>query len=92
MISLELSIKAPFHKRFMLLESNSKKVSKNKSWEVSKYKTNVIVLLGFHWTTRQDHAGITLDLGLLGREYQFCFYDIRHWDYKNDKWLNPDLS
>jgi len=40
----------------------------------------------FNWTARCDHPGIELELGLLGVNVMFHFYDNRHWDwdYEND--------
>ena len=40
----------------------------------------------FNWTTRCDHAGIKLELGLFGYELAFNLYDSRHWNYEKGTW------
>ena len=44
----------------------------------------------FDWTTRCDHAGIKLELGLFGYELMFHLYDSRHWDYHANTWVAND--
>ncbi len=34
----------------------------------------------------QDHAGLRIDLKVLGLFFVFNIYDHRHWDYDNDCW------
>jgi hypothetical protein len=53
----------------------------HKFWEIQAIKTNDIVSLDFRITTRCDHAGIDLWIGLLGYSINFTFYDNRHWNY-----------
>ena len=59
---------------------------KNKYWEVQALKTDNLLRFEFGFTTRQDHAGVNLELGLLGYEMHFTFYDNRHWDEDNNCW------
>lgn len=59
---------------------------KNKYWEVEIIKCDNILRIEFEFTIRQDHAGINLELGLLGYEIHFTLYDNRHWDYENNRW------
>lgn len=33
---------------------------------------------------KSDHAGIYIDISLLGLCLSFSFYDTRHWDYDNN--------
>jgi hypothetical protein len=40
----------------------------------------------FGWTVQQDHAGLDIELGLLGYNAHFNFYDNRHWDSKKKAW------
>jgi hypothetical protein len=38
-------------------------------------------------TTRQDHAGLNIELGLLGYHIGFTFYDNRHWNEEEGRWM-----
>ena len=47
----------------------------------------------FEWTTRQDHAGVHLELGLFGYKIAFGWYDTRHWNIEKGRWVdysNPE--
>lgn len=59
---------------------------KNKHWEVQITKCEELFRIEFQWSFKQDHAGIRLELGLLGYKIDFTLYDSRHWDYKNNRW------
>jgi hypothetical protein len=54
--------------------------------ELEIIKDACIVSCSFKLTTRTDHSGLYMDLGLLGYNFSFNFYDSRHWDYKNNCW------
>ncbi len=60
---------------------------KNKYWEIQIIKCYNLIRCEFEFNIRQDHAGINLELGLLGYEIHFTIYDNRHWDYENKRWL-----
>lgn len=34
-----------------------------------------------------DHAGLQVELEVLGLWFDFIIYDHRHWDYDNDCWV-----
>lgn len=51
-----------------------------KYWEVQAIKNDNLLRVEFEWTVRQDHAGVNLELGLLGYEIHFTVYDFRHWN------------
>ena len=59
---------------------------KHKYWEIEIIKCPELFRFGFEITTRQDHAGARLDLGLLGYEIDFKLYDNRHWNWKEGRW------
>jgi hypothetical protein len=40
----------------------------------------------FNWTVRQSHAGLDLELGLIGYNFHINFYDCRHWDAEAGKY------
>lgn len=60
---------------------------KNKYWEVEIIKNDNLLRLEFEVTTQQDHAGVNLELGLLGYEAHFKFYDNRHWNSEEGRWM-----
>ncbi len=63
---------------------------KNKFWEVQIMKCSELFRIEFNWTVREDHAGVKLELGLLGYEAAFSFYDHRHWDIEKEDWMSYD--
>lgn len=62
----------------------------NKYWEVQLVQDGELLCVEFEWTTRCDHAGATLELGLLGYKIAFSFYDHRHWDIETNSWNKHD--
>lgn len=60
---------------------------KHKYWEVQIIKHDNLLRLEFELTTRQDHAGANLELGLFGYEIHFTFYDNRHWNSHEGRWM-----
>ena len=71
----------------------------NKCWQVSKTKFLEFEILyyrpdliagHFHWTIREDHAGIYLSFHILGLGLSFDFYDCRHWDLDKNKWCEGE--
>ncbi len=60
---------------------------KNKFWEIQILKNDNLFRLEFGFTVRQDHAGLNLELGLLGYEIHFTFYDNRHWNHEENRWM-----
>lgn len=48
--------------------------------ELEMFKDTNIVSFMFRLTTRQSHAGLMIDAGLLGYSFSFQLYDIRHWN------------
>ena len=68
----------------------------NKSWIISGYKylevevtsdEETVLKIQLSLTARQDHAGLTVELGLLGRSVHFSIYDTRHWDTDKNTWV-----
>lgn len=59
----------------------------SKCVELERFKDNTIVSFTFRLTTRQDHAGLMIDIGLLGHSVLFNFYDIRHWNTEQGRWM-----
>ena len=53
-------------------------------------KAAELLRLEFNWSVREDHAGIRLELGLLGYQIDFNWYDTRHWDPEKNCWCVYD--
>jgi len=46
-------------------------------------------IFNFHtrWTRKIDHAGFMFDLTILGFSIHKEIYDVRHWDFEKDNWV-----
>ena len=86
MIYLNLNLRSPWFDRFENVWNNSWPITENKTWEVEILKTENLFRFEFQFTVMQDHAGIQLELGLLGWEFHIGVHDNRHWDYSNKCW------
>lgn len=67
-------------------------------FDISEYKGCEINLYfnfrtGFnisgYYTTKQDHAGLRLEVDLFGLELEVDIYDGRHWNHKANRWYLP---
>lgn len=88
MINLNLHIYNPWIKEnFVNLFCRSGKITKNKAWEfeITKY-TLTLFEVSLSLTTKQDHAGLQVSLGLFGFTVQLRIYDGRHWNYETNTW------
>lgn len=45
-----------------------------------------IFSLGISRTRKVDHAGVNIDIALFAFHFRI-WYDKRHWDWKNNKWI-----
>jgi len=86
MINLDFTISNPFSKRFRILASKCKMLTKHKAVEANIYCTANIIKLSLVYSSRQDHAGLCIEVGLFGYECELNFYDTRHWNYKTHYW------
>ena len=50
----------------------------NKEWSWFEFS--------LRWNRKCDHAGITFSLEILGLDFNFKYYDSRHWNYKENRW------
>lgn len=87
MIGFSFSISNPFSKRFETVRHLHGQAWKNKFWEFNIYKTSDIIGFNFRLNFRQDHAGLSLGVDILGRSICFDLYDNRHWDADSDFWV-----
>ena len=89
MIDIRARITNPWGKNnFKNIYCTSGDLTKNKAWEfeITYYSPT---LLGFVCTCNfrgRDHAGLRLELGLLGYSVTLNVYDTRHWDIERDCW------
>lgn len=63
----------------------------NRSWgtpfehkfvELEVHTTDCLIGFNFLWNVHCDHAGLDIQLSLLGLCVHFNFYDNRHWNYE----------
>lgn len=80
MIVFNFCLSNPFSNRWENLKSRAFRLSEHKCIELEVYKDATIVSCMFRLTTRTDHAGLMIDLGLLGYSVSFQYYDTRHWN------------
>ena len=86
MIYINLSLMNPWSDRFEPIQSWGKKLFKHKAVEVEYYRSNTIAEFESRLTFREDHAGLTLGLGLFSYTLRAQFYDTRHWNYDKKVW------
>lgn len=88
MIYFNFNIRNPWWDRFANIKVWSGETPiKHKYWEVQITKCDNLLRVEFETTTRQDHAGVRLELGLLGYEIDFTIYDNRHWNSEEGRWM-----
>lgn len=92
MINFHLEISNPFSKnRFKDLGSLHGKISKNKFWELQHtFYDGTILESTFKFSTKGDHAGLEIVLGVITYGIHFRIYDTRHWDYETNRWYIYD--
>jgi hypothetical protein len=91
MITFILNITNPWSDRFKNLKHWSGRTPfKHKYWEFEILKDSCLLTCEFYIKQKQDHAGFSFELGLIGYSIHFQFYDNRHWDYTNERWETYD--
>lgn len=45
-----------------------------------------LLTLNISNSRNQDHAGFRIELNVLGMNFDYSYYDERHWDDENNKW------
>ena len=81
MISFSFNLRNPFSNRWDNIFNRGVTFDKyHKAAEFEVYRDTTIVGVAFRWTIRQDHAGMGLDIGLLGYTVSAQYYDTRHWN------------
>lgn len=88
MISFNFNLRNPWSNEFANLRSRAYATPfKNKFIELEFYKDSTLVSFMFNWTIRQSHAGLDIDIGLLGYNVHFNLYDNRHWNTEEGRWM-----
>jgi len=90
MINVQIRLCNPWVEKFENLKCKSFQITKNKTLELQMFKTNDIINFQLTFSHRTDHAGLTVELGLLSYNIMLSFLDNRHWDDVNKKWENYD--
>ena len=90
MFNISFSVSNPFSSRFENVSMKHGLLEGHKAWEANLYKTNVIFSFGFRLAFRQDHAGVSVEIGLFGYELEAQLYDTRHWDDETNSWVVYD--
>lgn len=87
MISLNFNLRNPWSTTFKNLWCRVYHTPfKNKFIELEVTRDFTLISFMFNWTVRQSHAGLDIELGLLGYNIHFNFYDNRHWDGNSNRW------
>ena len=87
MMNFNLWLRNPWSNKFNNLWCKSYSTPfENKFIELQIYKDFTLMSFMINWTIRQSHAGLDLEIGILGYCVHFNFYDSRHWDDKNNCW------
>jgi hypothetical protein len=88
MINLQFNVNNPWGGEFQTIWSDHTPFIGHKNIELEIYKDSTIISFEFSITTRCDHAGARLQIGLFGYTFGISLYDVRHFDYRNNRWEN----
>ena len=95
MLYLNFSIVNPFAQQdFNNIFSRSGQLTENKCWEIEIYREPRRLLgieINLEWRGC-DHAGPGMELSLFGHSISIKVYDVRHWNSKENTWVNYDNS
>ena len=86
MIYISAGVSNPWGKPFKNLWNKSGMLTKHKAWEAELLQGRQIVGFTLGYTMRQDHAGVDLEIALLGYSLSFMIYDTRHWNTETGNW------
>ena len=86
MIHVSFGLSNPWGRPFDNLWNRSGLITNHKAWEVELVQTRTLIGFEFSLTQRQSHAGLTVELAVLGRSISFQIYDTRHWNPETGAW------
>lgn len=87
MLSINLTLRNPYSQTFKNLWNHVWYVHKHKYLELEVYRDSSLISVNCNWTIRQSHAGLDIEIGLLGVCVHFNLYDTRHWNYTEGRWM-----
>lgn len=88
MINLQFSLTNPLWNRFKTIYSKANSTPfKHKFYEIQIMESDDIVTIDLRITTRRSHSGVDLWLGLFGYSINLNFYDNRHWNSEEGRWM-----
>ena len=90
MIYISIGLSNPWSKPFANLWNRSGLVTRHKAWEAELLQTRTMIGFELSFTQRQSHAGLTVELAVLGRSVCFTIYDTRHWNHETGAWEKYD--
>lgn len=86
MIHISVGLSNPWGRPFDNLWNRSGLITAHKAWEVELLQTRTMIGFELSFTQRQSHAGLTVELAVLGRSVCFTIYDTRHWNHETGTW------
>lgn len=86
MIYVNLTIRNPWSDKFEHVYVWAGSLFKHKAWEIEIYRSDTIVEFESKFNVCEDHAGLSLGLGLFSYTLRAQFYDTRHWNYEKKAW------
>jgi hypothetical protein len=83
-------IEVPFSATFKSLFCKTFSLTENKSLEVESFwQPSTIIVIDLH-RVKYDHAGFYFEFGLLGLSLSLNFYDRRHWNWDEDRFMTDE--
>lgn len=92
MINFIFELQNPFCRRWATVFYKGILIGANKSVELQVEKDSTIVIFGLQITTRRDHAGIDLTVGLFGYSAMLSCHDTRHWNSEENRYSAYDSA
>ena len=86
MIHISVGLSNPWGRPFDNLWNRSGLITTHKAWEIELLQTRTMIGFELSFTQRQSHAGLTVELAVLGRSVCFTIYDTRHWNHETGTW------
>ena len=86
MIHISFGLSNPWGRPFDNLWNRSGLITDHKAWEVELLQTRQVIGFEFSYTRRQSHAGLTVELAVVGCSLSFMIYDTRHWNQETGAW------
>ena len=86
LFALRTHIGLPFD-YFKNLGSIHGRITEHTAWELEHtYYSGSLIDIDVSLSTREDHAGFEITLGVFGYGIHFHIYDTRHWNYELKQW------